>query len=256
MGDNFSQQICLLCIAFINESTRFRTNCANAHKQLISRLDSKQNMNLPMYKRQEVTGINCHRSGATSLNDQVNIKDEFFSLKTENEVTIDISHLLNKDLDTDFDVELLPSIEKSESCHDIFVTDIVLTEKLTPLTISNKRKKKHKDTETLGNNGEEIFIKDSTKNINKITVSSKTRTNDLSQIIQKNNDILIEKPKRKLRRLKKDTPKDKTDKDEIEKVKESIQCEFCHKILTSKLSLRNHYKIHTGFDVVCEVIIL
>ncbi|XP_048486008.1 zinc finger protein 845 [Plutella xylostella] len=33
---------------------------------------------------------------------------------------------------------------------------------------------------------------------------------------------------------------------------ESIECEFCHKILTSKLSLRNHYKIHTGFDVICE----
>ncbi|CAK1555955.1 unnamed protein product [Leptosia nina] len=33
---------------------------------------------------------------------------------------------------------------------------------------------------------------------------------------------------------------------------EEIECEYCHKVLTSKLSLRNHYKIHTGFDVVCE----
>ncbi|XP_013135854.1 PREDICTED: zinc finger protein 585B-like [Papilio polytes] len=45
----------------------------------------------------------------------------------------------------------------------------------------------------------------------------------------------------------------KTEKEgEVTQKKEEIECEFCHKILTSKLSLRNHYKIHTGFDVVCE----
>ncbi|XP_026761198.2 zinc finger and SCAN domain-containing protein 12-like [Galleria mellonella] len=49
---------------------------------------------------------------------------------------------------------------------------------------------------------------------------------------------------------KKDSNKIKTKK--IERVKEEIECEYCHKILTSRLSLRNHYKIHTGFDVVCE----
>ncbi|XP_045505787.1 zinc finger protein 32-like isoform X2 [Colias croceus] len=45
---------------------------------------------------------------------------------------------------------------------------------------------------------------------------------------------------------------DKEDKRKKERGKEEIECEYCHKILTSKLSLRNHYKIHTGFDVVCE----
>lgn len=49
---------------------------------------------------------------------------------------------------------------------------------------------------------------------------------------------------------KKEKVKKKEKKDV--KVKEKIECEHCHKILTSKLSLRNHYKIHTGFDVVCE----
>ncbi|XP_013174331.1 PREDICTED: zinc finger protein 816-like [Papilio xuthus] len=48
------------------------------------------------------------------------------------------------------------------------------------------------------------------------------------------------------------TIKKTEDEGEGTKKKEVIECEFCHKILTSKLSLRNHYKIHTGFDVVCE----
>lgn len=56
----------------------------------------------------------------------------------------------------------------------------------------------------------------------------------------------VEKPVRKSLRTKKDNGEKK------ERVKEEIECEYCHKILTSKLSLRNHYKIHTGFDVVCE----
>ncbi|KAM3958626.1 uncharacterized protein ACR2FA_007270 [Aphomia sociella] len=62
-----------------------------------------------------------------------------------------------------------------------------------------------------------------------------------------------EKPLRKLRTKKecKEAKKGRT-KEKTERIKEEIECEYCHKILTSKLSLRNHYKIHTGFDVVCE----
>ncbi|CAH2062537.1 unnamed protein product, partial [Iphiclides podalirius] len=44
----------------------------------------------------------------------------------------------------------------------------------------------------------------------------------------------------------------KKQKNDTKQAKEAIECEYCHKVLTSKLSLRNHYKIHTGFDVVCE----
>lgn len=210
-------------------------------------------MNLPCDTQGDST-TNCKPLGAIVLNNQVNIKDEFLSLKTENDVSIDVSHLLSKDLDADFDVELLPSIEKSESCEDMFVADIVHAGKLTPLTVNNKRKKKNKDmTDTLENNGEDIFATDCNEKL--ITVINKTRKKDLPQLIHKNNDVLdnIEKPKRKVKRLKKDTSKNKKDADEMEKVKEAIECEFCHKVLTSKLSLRNHYKIHTGFDVVCEV---
>ncbi|KAH9638621.1 hypothetical protein HF086_007755 [Spodoptera exigua] len=64
--------------------------------------------------------------------------------------------------------------------------------------------------------------------------------------------------KRKTRSKKSDKPVKRTlrrKKEDGEKktgLKEEIECEYCHKILTSKLSLRNHYKIHTGFDVVCE----
>lgn len=56
-----------------------------------------------------------------------------------------------------------------------------------------------------------------------------------------------EKPVKRTLQRKKESGEKKV------RLKEEIECEYCHKILTSKLSLRNHYKIHTGFDVVCEV---
>nr|XP_034838196.1 zinc finger protein 182-like [Maniola hyperantus] len=67
----------------------------------------------------------------------------------------------------------------------------------------------------------------------------------------------VEKPfllfnKKRKTRVKTLRKKEKKDERCNIKVKEEIECEFCHKILTSKLSLRNHYKIHTGFDIVCE----
>lgn len=35
-------------------------------------------------------------------------------------------------------------------------------------------------------------------------------------------------------------------------MREPVECEYCHKILSSRLSIPNHYKIHTGFNIVCE----
>lgn len=62
------------------------------------------------------------------------------------------------------------------------------------------------------------------------------------------------KPERIKAKSEKESKKvQRREKKATERVKEEIECEYCHKILTSKLSLRNHYKIHTGFDVVCEV---
>ncbi|XP_041968366.1 zinc finger protein 510-like [Aricia agestis] len=62
------------------------------------------------------------------------------------------------------------------------------------------------------------------------------------------------KIKRRPRRKAKDSSKEdlKTGDDKKDKIEEEIECKYCHKTLTSKLSLRNHYKIHTGFDIVCE----
>ncbi|KAJ0169746.1 hypothetical protein K1T71_014352 [Dendrolimus kikuchii] len=34
--------------------------------------------------------------------------------------------------------------------------------------------------------------------------------------------------------------------------REPVECEYCHKKLSSRLSIPNHYKIHTGFNIVCE----
>ncbi|XP_049883136.1 zinc finger protein 652-like isoform X2 [Pectinophora gossypiella] len=73
-------------------------------------------------------------------------------------------------------------------------------------------------------------------------------------LLEENNEQTeVEKPKRKLRSSKKENVGvKKKAKAKEEKVREEVECEYCHKILTSRLSLRNHYKIHTGFDVVCE----
>lgn len=72
----------------------------------------------------------------------------------------------------------------------------------------------------------------------------------LDEPTEKNRKKTRTKERKPVKRILK---KRKTDKEKKEREKEEIECEYCHKILTSKLSLRNHYKIHTGFDVVCEV---
>lgn len=62
-----------------------------------------------------------------------------------------------------------------------------------------------------------------------------------------------DKEVKKRGRTKKENQEDKKSSNKKERVKEEIKCELCQKVLTSRLSLRNHNKIHTGFDVVCEV---
>lgn len=94
--------------------------------------------------------------------------------------------------------------------------------------------------DTIGNNGnEELEFEEKVqdlvdKPVELIFKSKKSKTNN-------------EKPVKRTLRRKKESGEKKA------RLKEEIECEYCHKILTSKLSLRNHYKIHTGFDVVCEV---
>ncbi|XP_072941163.1 uncharacterized protein [Epargyreus clarus] len=72
---------------------------------------------------------------------------------------------------------------------------------------------------------------------------------EITEIVFNGKAKNLKKPVRR-RTLRKKEAEDK--KDKAERIKEEIQCEYCKKVLTSKLSLRNHYKIHTGFDVVCE----
>ncbi|XP_030036546.2 gastrula zinc finger protein XlCGF17.1 [Manduca sexta] len=79
-----------------------------------------------------------------------------------------------------------------------------------------------------------------------------TRVQD---IVDKPIEIIFNNRKKgrsKEKAVKKRVKEDKKEVKKSERVKEEIECEYCHKILTSKLSIRNHYKIHTGFDVVCE----
>ncbi|XP_028176729.1 zinc finger protein 700-like [Ostrinia furnacalis] len=73
-------------------------------------------------------------------------------------------------------------------------------------------------------------------------------------IVNEGNKVGETTEKKTVKRKPRSKKTDKEDKSTVktERVKERIECEYCHKILTSKLSVRNHYKIHTGFDVVCE----
>lgn len=98
------------------------------------------------------------------------------------------------------------------------------------------------------NSNEKIESHDNVDDNEKIIVENEVD----SKVIE-----IVEKPtsfnKKRKTRVKTVRKKEKKDEHCNIKVKEEIECEFCHKILTSKLSLRNHYKIHTGFDIVCEV---
>ncbi|KAJ2940756.1 hypothetical protein O0L34_g14867 [Tuta absoluta] len=71
---------------------------------------------------------------------------------------------------------------------------------------------------------------------------------ETSQESSHNTENVKVKRKRTMRSKKENNDKNNHN----DESKKEVKCEYCDKILTSKLSLRNHYKIHTGFDVVCE----
>ncbi|KAL0852697.1 hypothetical protein ABMA27_012533 [Loxostege sticticalis] len=85
-------------------------------------------------------------------------------------------------------------------------------------------------------------------------LNGQSKSNDLQVSNEVRNKKKEQKEKKTVKRKPRVKKKETEDKSKEEKgrVKETIECEICHKILTSKLSIRNHYKIHTGFDVVCE----
>lgn len=112
---------------------------------------------------------------------------------------------------------------------------------------------------------------DNTENIEEFVseiqdIPNKSKPKELTKRVKsKVKKNVLKRAKSKKRNHENDQPLDGDDMDKGEngketekqekkaREKEKIECEYCHKFLTSKLSLRNHYKIHTGFDVVCEV---
>ncbi|XP_075989577.1 uncharacterized protein LOC142985349 [Anticarsia gemmatalis] len=101
------------------------------------------------------------------------------------------------------------------------------------------------------NDNEEHFA-DSVENNDTTDIVFESRVED---IVEKPLEIDYKDKKSKKSEekiVKKSLKPKKEGTEKKERVREEIECEYCHKILSSKLSLRNHYKIHTGFDVVCE----
>lgn len=94
------------------------------------------------------------------------------------------------------------------------------------------------------------FIYNPKKSIKKLRNAKIARTNRITRqqtsCKKKNQPTVITGDEEKCGKKKEPQQKHTT-------LKEKIECEYCHKILTSRLSLRNHKKIHSGFDVVCEV---
>ncbi|RVE41750.1 hypothetical protein evm_013600 [Chilo suppressalis] len=141
------------------------------------------------------------------------IKPEFLIVKTENELpTLDSFTELNNDCDDDDDDVPLRNLQH-KSNFEIDKEKIEL----------------------------EITPKEETYNIEYKPKSTNKKKNASEKRLAK----------RKVRSKKENSEEQKSSK-EKKGVKEEIECEYCHKILTSKLSMRNHYKIHTGFDFVCE----
>lgn len=219
MNDSLPQEICSTCISFINESIKFRRKCEEMQKILT---ENKTN----------------------------GIKFETFDiLKTEeNSTSIDITDALDddfKDLDDNITLDNL-------QFNDVILKD---DEKVTENANEPKHMKYEARVIEIDEKPIDIMFNTKKRKAKSIKVKQKEskkteRVRDEIETDEKPMDIMFNTKKRKAKSIK---VKEKECKEKTERVKEEIECEYCHKILTSKLSLRNHYKIHTGFDVVCEV---
>ncbi|CAG4934199.1 unnamed protein product [Parnassius apollo] len=197
VNDTLPQEMCSTCIAFINESIKFRKRCEDAQKSL---LDHK-------------------------IHDIKSETPYILKIEYEKATTIDISEFLPPDDDfKDYDDNIT----------------------LDNLQYSNCEISEHKICNMPDKPLQKEFeprILDIIEKPEEIVFNNKTNKKDNVEI----------KPRRTIKNKIEKREKDKESKKEkAERVKEEIECEYCHKILTSRLSLRNHYKIHTGFDVVCE----
>ncbi|CAH2101554.1 unnamed protein product [Euphydryas editha] len=243
MNDSLPQEMCSTCISFINESIKFRRKCDEVQKIL---LEYKSNgikiESFNILKTEEnstsIDIIDTFDDDFKDLDDNITLDNLQFNdviLKDENG-----TENANEQKQNNFEARI---IEIDEKPMDIMFN----TKKRKVKSIKAKQKESKKEkTES-----EYKRVKDEsndTENANeRKQVNFEGRVNEIDE---KPMDIMFNRKKRKVKSIKV-KPKE-SNKEKTEKVREEIECEYCHKILTSKLSLRNHYKIHTGFDVVCE----
>ncbi|CAB3231856.1 unnamed protein product [Arctia plantaginis] len=155
-----------------------------------------------------------------------------FRKKCEENQKILISRINDKQI---YEIKVESNIFKAENSHTIDISDLV------------------NDFKSFNDNENSIndFI-DSVENNDNQNVEFENTVEEIGEkpvetvFKEKQSKRNVDKVPRRSLRSKKESEEKKA------RVKEEIECEYCHKILTSKLSLRNHYKIHTGFDVVCE----
>lgn len=192
------------------------------------------------------------------------INDSYkFRKKCEDAQKSLLEHLNQKSL---YEIKIEPSILKTDAVASIDISDLVIDNDFRDyddnITLSeyyveiekNKQEETFQNDQIIDNTTEnyptsEQCDKNNDKSAIKLNHQNSPKKAKSKEKLQKNK----EKTAKKRGRTKKENQEEKRTKEKKDRVKEEIQCELCHKVLTSKLSLRNHNKIHTGFDVVCEV---
>lgn len=154
-----------------------------------------------------------------------------FRKKCEQNQKILFSRINDKQV---YEIKLETNVFKTENSNTIDISDLV-----NDIKLFNDNENSINDFIDSVENNDNIEFENNTESIVEKPIETVVK--------QKRSKRNVEKVPRRSLRSKKESGEKK------DRVKEDIECEYCHKILTSKLSLRNHYKIHTGFDVVCEV---
>lgn len=245
------QEMCCDCINFINESIKFRQKCEQVQTML---QETRTNgIKLEKFKPDNEEKLNF-------IDITYSYDDDFKDF--DDNITLDTLqfHEASKEEPVEKDNENPANNFNGDCRSSKFPVEVDSNEE------NLLKAAEHKfgcDNERVLNTG--VLYNNMIDSNNKVIVET-VDNNDSDDVVNKTvfeNDFssknkaidpvgqpAVYKKKRKVR-VKMERKKEM--KGEAVKVKEEIECEFCHKVLTSKLSLRNHYKIHTGFDIVCEV---
>ncbi|XP_052745945.1 zinc finger protein 813 isoform X2 [Bicyclus anynana] len=265
LNDTMPQDICVECINFINKSIKFRRKCEEVQNMLQENGTKCKNVKLEYFKNVKEE---CHPSIdiTDSYDDDFKDFDDNITLDALQYQNIGQNNLNNDEIvygsitnnvsetSDDSDDKIIKTVNHSADSNGTMIKTVHYSDDSNDKIVDNQYNgdqlnvvEFHK-TENDSNNDKIVFntVQNHDRN-DEINEDIENKSDNKVHLIEKQN-LFSKKRKTRVRAVRK---KEKSDEDL--KTKQEIECEFCHKILTSKLSLRNHYKIHTGFDIVCEI---